>query len=728
MKFAEYSVFRPVTVSMAVLSILVLGFISLKRLPLALLPDISSSSLNVFASYPSSSPSEVERDITRPLEEALSTLEHLERIESTSSSSGSNVRLEFKQGANMDLVALEVRDHLDQVRSRLPQDLERITIRRWQSTDSPVHRFAVGWKGDPDDLYNFIEDILRPRLERLEGVANVDVRGIEPKQIIIDLNPESLQAYGVDIFNLSQALRAGNVNVSGGYVIDGDKKYTLRTVGEFKSIDEIASFPLLGGRLKLSDLGSVRYDFPEATSFSRLNSHKAVTVVVYKASTANVVQVCKLINEELGHLRENPRFKEALSIQVFRDQSEEILKSIRDLTQAGIFGGILAAVVLYLFLLKFRSTLIISLSIPVSIVFTFAFMYLLRILGGSNISVNIVSLMGLMVAVGMLVDASVVVLENIFRHKQQMGMGAIEAAVAGTKQVGVAVLASTATTVVVFLSFLFVEDSMSGRWLRDFGVSVSAALLASLVVSLTLVPMLAGRVFTGREKPVQRVLRWLTNGYGRLMRLMLRWRFAALVLIAMIGWASYTLFSKIDRDLFPRVAQRQVRLDVLVERSFSLTAMENLFGRLESELIQRKKEFEIESVSSNFSNRTSQRGRYRGNLNIFLTDEGKTTPTQVLSEKIRDSLPLVAGVEYRFGRRRHYGGGSDMGVEVLLKGDDPGLLELYGDLIKARLFKIPGVKDVQTTLETGDDEIHVRVDRKRTEQFGISPTLVARTL
>ncbi len=728
MKFADYSVHRPITVSMVVLSVIVLGLISLRRLPLALMPDISSSSLSVFASYPSSSPGEVERDITRPLEEVLSTLNHLDKIQSNSSGTGSNVRLEFKSGSNMDLVALEVRDKLDQVRGRLPDDLERITIRRWQTSDSPVFRFAVGWKGDPKDLFNFIEDILRPRLERIDGVANVDVSGIDPKQIIIDLDPARLEAYGIDISNLSQALRANNLNLSGGYVIEGGKKYTLRTVGEFSTADEIRNFPLLGGRLTLGDLADVRFDYPEKTSFSRLNGKDSVRITVYKASTANVVSVCQAIQAELSRLGESNRYGDVFETQVFRDQSKDILKSIADLRQAGVFGGILAAVVLFLFLLKFRSTFIISLSIPVSVVFTFAFMYLLRALAGLEITINIVSLMGLMVAVGMLVDSSVVVLENIFRFKQEYGMGAVEAAIRGTREVAVAVLASTATTVCVFLSFIFVDDSFSSLWLRDFGISVSVALIAAMLVSLTLIPMLASRLFTGSEKPKQKALVFLTAGYRRVMEFLLRWRFVTVLIMAALGWSSYTLFQTIDRDLTPRVAQREVQLDVLMERSFSLEQMQNLFARLEQELLSRKEEFQIASISSGFSNRTSRRGQYRGDLNLFLTDDDNNIRTETITERVKAALPVVPGVEYQVGRRRGYGGGGELGIEVQLKGDDPGLLEVYGDIVKQRMFEVPGIKDVQTTLESGDDEIHLQVDRKKTERFGVTTSLVARAI
>ncbi len=726
MSFAEYSIKRPVTVLMVVISIVVLGFISLQRLPLELLPEFSSDSLSISASYPSSSPTETERDITRPLEEALSTLNHLDTIESTSSGSSSEVRLEFKEGTDMDMVSLEIRDRIDQVRGLLPEGVERVSIRRWHSGSWPVFRFSVGWSGDRKDLYNFLEEVLRPRLERIQGVANVDTRGIEDKQILIEVDPGRLESHGIDIWALSQALRSNNVNVSGGYVFDGEKKYTLRTMGEFQEAWEIEELPLAGGRLTLGDIADVRYDFPEKTSFSRLDRNESINVYVYKASTANIVEVCEAAKAELERVAAIPRYADLVSFQVMSDQSEDILNSINDLGQAGLIGGLLACVVLFVFLRKFRSTLIIAAAIPVSVLGTFGFMYLLRVGAGSSININLVTLMGLMVAIGMLVDASVVVLENIFRHKQDKGLGAFDAAVQGTKEVGVAVVASVATTISVFASFFFLQGSTS-KYMSDFGTTVSIALLSSLVVGLTLVPLASSRIFTGREKGKQKSLLLLTDGYAAIMGFLLRWRFTALIVMALIGWASYALLMNIDREQMPRVAQREVNIDVLFERSYSLDEIESIFAGLVERLLKQQEELEIASVGSEFGRHGGRSGRLRGELEIYLETDGDITPTQVLQEKMLASLPVIPGVEYKQGRLRHMGGG-EMGIDVKLKGEDPALLEMYSEIVKKRIFEVPGIKDVQTTLETGDDEIHVQVDRRRTEQFGVSPQIVARTL
>ncbi len=727
MNLSRFSVHRPVAVLMATLSILVLGFLSLQRLPLKQMPEISFAMLSVNVDYPSSSPEEVEQNITRPLEEVLSTLDNLESINSTSSGSRSTLRLEFAQGTDMDLMSLDIRDRIDQVRNTLPTDVERVAIRRWHADDQPVLRFSVSWSGDSEELYQVVEETLRRRLEPIEGVANVEVRGMDTKQIIIDLDQGLLQAYGIDIFNLNQALRSNNLNVAGGYVMDGGKKYSLRTVGEFSDIDEIASLPLRGGRFSLADVAQVRYDYPEKTSFSRLNGINAVNIDVYKSSTANVVNVAGRLKAELEEIQALPQFEGKLSTRIFRDQSEAIVKSLDDLKAAGIYGGLLAMVVLFLFLRKLRSTLIISIAIPVSIVFTFAFMYLLRVFAGSDISLNVVSLMGLMVAIGMLVDSSVVVLENIFRYKQDKGLEAREAAILGSKEVGLAVLASTATTLVVFASFIFAPGSQMGRFMKDFGLTVGVALTAALIVSLTLIPMLASRIFTGEEKPKQRIIVWLTETYGALMGWLLRWRFVALIVMALLGFASYHLFNSIDREMLPRVSQRNLRVSVTMERSFSAQDMIALFTDVERLILDRKQELGVASVSSNFSNRTTNRGQYRGTMTIFLEDEGDINPTEVVQEQVRGLFPEVPGAAFSFGRMHRMGGG-EMGVNVELKGDESAVLAMYAEQVKSILSEMPEIQDVESSLETGDEEIHLMVDRRKTEQFGISSQLVARTV
>lgn len=728
MNISEYSVKRPVTVLMATISVLVLGYIALTRLPLALLPEIEGSHLRVQVDYPSSSPEEIERTISRPLEEYLSTLDGLESISTWSRTSGANVSLEFLDGMDMDMVSLDVRDRLDQARTELPDDVERIMIRRWQTTDMPIFRFSIGWTGDKDSLYRVVDEIVTRRVERINGVASVDLRGADDKQIIVEVDDGLLQAYGLDSFSLSQALNNNNVSLTGGYIMSGDKKYTLRSIGEYKTIDDIKRVPLTENGLTIGDVAEVRFDFPKQYDFSRLNGEEAVTMMVYKASNANVVSVCQSIREELEAIEAMPSLEGNLTIQIYDDMSEQILDTLNDLKTAGIYGGVLAMIILFLFLMKVRSTLIIGMAIPVSIVFTCAFLFLMRVVGGSDITLNTISLMGMMVAVGMLVDNSVVVLENIFRYRQDKGLPALAAAIRGSREVSVAVLASTTTTVAVFASFIFMPNGVSGRFMRDFGITVAVALIASLIVAVTIVPMIASRIFAGKEKPKQRIILFLESVYRKIMRFFLRWRFIALILMAGIGFLTYYMLSHIEREFFPNVAEREISYSVLLERSFSLEEMVDVYERLENLLLENAEELEITSVSSRFSNNSTRRGQYWGNLNIILTEEGDMTPTLELRDRIDELFPVIPGVEYRPGRMRRMGGGSEMGISVEVSGEDPAVLEIWANIIKQKLSEIPGLTNAQTSLETGDDEIRFSADREKLEKFGLYSRNVAQTV
>lgn len=720
MNLPEFSVKKPITMTMIIVSVIVLGILGLKRLPLTFLPEFSSQSLRISVPYPSSSPQEVERLITRPIEDIMGTLAHLERISSTSSANESNVRLEFTPGTDMDMASVEVRDRLDRVRAQLPDDVDRIYIRRWQTTDMPVMSFSVAWEGSADELYEIVNKILVPRIQRIDGVANVNIDGMDERVVQVELDLERMRAHHIDFFNLSRSLRTNNINISAGTIIDAGRKFNVRTIGEFRTIEEIAQVPIAGTNLVLGDVATVKYDFPEKTRFQRLNKRDAIVLSVYKASTANVVDVARRVKNLLNTLRTEPQYA-GLQLQIVRDQSEEILKGLNNLAMAGVFGAVLANLMLFIFLRKVRSTLIIGLAIPISIVATFLLMYILRLAPfNSTITLNIVSLSGLMFAVGMLVDPAVVVLENIFRHKQDEGLQAHEASIVGAREVAVAVTSATLTTIIVFVPLIFMSSTGMGRWMRDFGISIVTATVASLLISLTLVPLAASRIFTGKERPRARFLVLMGEAYGRAITRVIRYPYslASLLFIAAIGYGSYQLYLNIDRDWIPRTPERRMDLDIDLDRNFSLQQVMAIMDSVENTLLARKDSLEISNISTNFSKR-------RGRLTIYFTPEEQARRnTTELYNLVRASLPVFAGVEYRVGRM-HGRGGNDMGISIELKGKSTEVLATFAEEIKAIIQDIPGIKDIDTSLERGDEEIQVRVDRTRAQRYGLTSQQVA---
>jgi len=721
MSIAEFSVNRPVTTIMIMVSVVVLGLISYTKMPLMFFPDMSFPSLNVSVPYPSSSPEEVERLIARPLEDAFGTLSNLKSMESTSGANNARVRIEFETGTDMDLAAMEVRDRVDQIRGELPSDVDRIRIRRWNPSDSPIYNFSVAWGGDPAEFYNIVTKIIQPRIQRVDGVANVELSGMDEKQLLVQVDQEKMQAHNLDLFNLSQTLTQNNITLAAGTVTEGGRKYAVRAVGEYRSSEDIANLPIPGTTLTIHDVADVRFDYPENNNFQRLNGIDAVTVRVYKSSTANIVDVAQGAGAVLAELQAQPQF-EQLQTRVFFDQSESIVNRLTDLRNTGLLGGVLAVIVLFVFLRNIRSTLIISLSIPISIICTFTFMYLMREFAGSGISINLISLMGLMLAVGMLVDSAVVVLESIYRHRQESNMPAKEAAILGTKEVTMAIVAATATTLCVFLPLIFLGGgSRMMIFMKDFVIAFCIVMVAAVFIALTLIPLVSSRLFNKPLGEPSKFFARMTEGYASILSWNLKHRFVTIASFALILYGSYWLYQNIEQEFQPPSPTRDVNIAAEVPSSYGIEEIKTLFANVEKQLLDKKDEYQIESISSSG-------GLRRANLRIVLTaPEERQESAAQLGTKITKALPEIAGVTWKPGRRRHMGGGSG-GVNVELRGDNMSVLSNLAEDIRLRMENISGIKDVDTSLERGDEEVQIRVNRAVAQTYGISPQQAARTV
>ncbi len=721
MSIAEFSVNRPVTTIMIIVSAVTLGVISYTKLPLMFFPEMSFPSLNVSAPYPSSSPDEVERLITRPLEDAFGTLTNMENMESTSNSDNARIRIEFETGTDMNMAAMEVRDRIDQVRGELPEDLERVRIRRWNPNDSPIYNFSVAWGGDPAEFYNIVTKVIQPRIQRVDGVANVEISGMIEKQLLVHVDNEKLQSHNLDLFNLSQTLVQNNITMTAGTVTEGGRKYTVRSVNEYRAADEVANLPIPGTTLSLRDVAEVKFDYPEDDSFQRLNGVDAVTVRVYKTSTANIVDVAQRTQSVLDELKAQPQFSD-LETRVFFDQSRAIVDRLSDLRNTGMVGALLAVIVLYLFLRNIRSTMIIGLAIPISIICTFTFMYLLRQGAGSTVTINLISLTGLMLAVGMLVDSAVVVLESIYRHRQESNISARLAAVVGTREVTMAIVAATATTLCVFLPLIFLGGgSRFMLFMKDFVVTFCIVMVAAVFIALTLIPMVSSRLFARPLGKPSSFFARLSDLYAAVLAWNLRHRLVTVVSFAAILFGSYWLYQNIETEFQPSAPTRDISIAADLPGSYSIEDVREVFTDVEKLLLDRKDEFHIESVSSYGSLR-------RANLRIVLTPpEERQESVNQIQTKITAALPEVAGVRWRPGRMRGWGG-NRTGVEVELRGDNIAVLSTLAEDIRNRMEVIDGLKDVDTSLERGDEEIQVQVDRAMAQTYGISPRQAARTV
>ena len=727
---ARFAVTRPVTLTMAVVGVLVLGWLSLSRLPLEFLPTFSSSSITVTGSYPSSSPEEIERLIVQPLEDSLGTINGVETMSATASSDTGWVTLTFVDGTDMDLAAVDVRDRIDRVRHLLPSDLDRVTIRRFQSSDIPVLNFHLSSPLPREQLFRYAEDVVQRRLERLEGVAQVTIRGLETPKVQVDLDPARLQAHRVEVRELVSALRADNRNVTAGEVEEGSRNLLVRSIGEFSTLDEIRAAPIAGGRLVLGDVADVRYAFPRQEQFNFLNGSEALTVRINKVSTGNLLAVVDRVKAELEIIEELPE-SAAFRTRIYHDASLDVRKGLAQLRNAGLFGGALAVLSVFLFLRRFRTTALVVVAIPISVVATFVMLYFLRQAELSDITLNVVSLAGLMLALGMLVDNSIVVIESIFRHRNELGQGAREAALLGTSEVALPIIASTATTLCVFLPLVFMSSSgWMQTYLRNIATTVSIVIGVSLLVALTVVPMISVALLRRQTPRPPGWVSGLNGAYSRLLNFTLHHRgWFILVIVALLA-GSIHLFGTIDRAFTQRSEEREVTILVDIPRQFSVTETAALYEELYQRLDAKRERVGIADISYNYDRGTgSSRGGWRRSrrVEVYLVDETENEITTAEArEEVRKLLPRYAGVNLRIAQGAGRSGSG--GIEIELTGDDPVVLELLSGQLTKRLAEIPMLKDIDTSLESGDEEIHVRVVQDRALQAGVSSQVVAQTV
>jgi HAE1 family hydrophobic/amphiphilic exporter-1 len=506
-KLARLAVDRPVTVYMFYFAVILLGIVSLRELSVDLLPDISYPRISVITNYPGVAPEEIETLITAPLESAVSRVPGLRRVESISKEGVSLLALEFDWGTDMDFTMLHTREQLDNAKDRFPEDAESPVIIPLDPQSRPIMTLALTGDRSLLELKELAEELIKPRLEQIEGVGSAEITGGVEREIQVEADPAKLALYGLTIEDLARRVDAFNRNLQGGTIRKGTFKYALRVVGEFESLDEIGEIGLVvtraGGVVRLRDVATVRDAIKERQGMTRLDGAESIGLLVRKESGANTVKVTNLVRAVIGQIRdENP----GINLSVVSEQARTIEDAIGAVKDELIQGAILAFLTLLVFLQEWKTPLIIGTVIPISVIGAFSLLFF------GNITLNIMSLGGLALAVGMLDDCAVVVSENIFRHRT-LGKSLKEAAYIGTKEVGPAVISTALTTIVVFLPVIYVHG-VAGQLFKDTALTVTYALLASLLVSLTLIATLESREFdfgVGREKP----WRW-TWGLGRI--------------------------------------------------------------------------------------------------------------------------------------------------------------------------------------------------------------------
>jgi hydrophobic/amphiphilic exporter-1 (mainly G- bacteria), HAE1 family len=714
MKHTEVALRRPVTTIVVFVALSLVGLLASKLLPLEKFPDIEFPGIFVQIPYDGSTPEEVERLITRPVEEALATLSGVERMFSSSDENQAQIFLQFGWDQSMGAKGIEARAKVDSIRHLLPNDVRRVLVFTGSLGDQPVLQLRISSERDLSDSYEMLDRLLTRRLERIEGVSRVDLQGVDPREIRILLKPDQLAAHGIDITTVRDLLMTSNFSVSAGKITAGDQRFSVRPSGEFGSVDEIRQLTLNDSGLRLSDIADIDLRTPERNYGRHLDKQYAIGVAISRATGANMVDVTDRVIAEVEKIGKLPEMN-GINIFSLDNQGEAVRESLGDLLSAGALGGLLAIFVLYLFLRQVTTTLIVTASVPFSLMITLGAMYF------AGLTLNILSMMGLMLAVGMLVDNAVVVTESIFRHRAENPDKPTTATINGVKEVGLAVIAGTATTIIVFAPMIVGAKTDMSIFLSHVAITIIVALVASLFIAQTLVPMLAARIAVPPQPKSGTWMSRLTSRYAASLEWILAhrwWAALGIGLVCLIGILPL-LLNVVKFDMFPQDVGRRLFMPYHVEGQHSLERIEQSVDKIEDYLYSRQEEFNIRSIYSYFD-------QGRAESTILLTDKDDATlSTKEIIALIEADLPQLAIGKPSFSFDQQ--GGGD-GFTLQISGDSTEVLNDLAVEIARSLATVEGLKDVRSDGESGNKEVRVIIDRTRAANVGLSTQAIAQSV
>ncbi len=732
------SVLRPVSVTMCLVALLVLGAVAYLRMPVEMMPDgLTPPFLAVSIGYRNASPQETEQEITLPLEETLRTVKGIKTMRSYSSR-GARVHMEFHQYTDMVAAYNQVSDRLERLKPLLPEEVrDEVRIHKYDQDSKSVMYVAVSIDSAITEPFQFIETFVQYPLERVDGVGRVDIFGADRKEVMVEVDQERMRARGVRIGEIVSTLRSDNFALAGGYVREGTKKFYVRSLAQYVTLREIEDIQIQSraGKVRLSDVASVVFEVPEKSWIQRIDGKRGMSFGVKQESGANIVDVTDRVVAKLKAIEEDPRMAGQMSFQVMFNQGFFVKESIRNLQETGLWGGLFAALVLLFFLRTVRMTAIITLAIPLCVMIAMTALYFI------GWSLNVVTMMGLMVGIGLVVDNAIVILENIYRRR---GNGEVpeDAAIFGASEVGQAITMATFTTVVVFLPLMLFSGNMFMTfYMTRMGVPVGVALVGSLFVALLFIPLASVRLGKGRVRPTSKIIVKAREIYARMLSWTLRHRRdAVLIALALAATTMYPMDNLKRAGRHSGGAFNDLDVRLRLPRHFSPEETEAIVGEVEEFLEARREKYGYEIL------RVYYRPGY-GNLSLYMpakSDDpwwyvaykntrnalgipiaGPMERTEV-AEDISKNMPRYVGVQHSVEGARNEGGGSDPGVSIYLVGDDTEVLVSLVDEVERRLRQIPSLVGVDTDLELADDEVRVVIDRERATRLGISVRDVAR--
>lgn len=765
MRLSELAVRRPVTVLMMIFIVLILGFVSFTKIPLDLMPEMEIPVAVVITNYPGVGPQEVEKLITQPLEEAVGTTENIDSLSSVSSEGSSMIMTLFDFGVDMDSATLELREKVDLVKGRLPTDAGEPMVLKFDPTAMPVMMLSLSAGNmSPSELQTLAEDTIKPRLERAEGVVSVEIIGGVNDIVEIRASSEKLQGYGISLDYIAGILRAENFSMPGGSVKKGNQELTVKTTGEFDSVEEIQQLLITlpnGTAVQLNDLAEVELKTNEPTTISKVNGKNSIDMMLSKQSGTNTVRVSEAAHKEIDSLQ-----KELVGTEIVTvfDTADYVKQSLSSVLYNGYAGGLMAIIILYLFLRNLRTTFIIAAAIPISVIASFCLIYF------SGVTLNMMTLGGLALGIGMLVDNAIVVLENIYRFRQN-GYSRIESAVKGSSEVSMAIIASTATTLAVFLPIVFVQG-LTSTIFKQLAMTVSFSLVASLLVAVTLVPMLCskflkvdrskhkmdgfeailkaegGQTFdyeNNHKKSIMskfftfdkvyqkfdKVFEKVLSIYGNMLSWALVHRKKVIAIATIAFFACMGSLALVGAEFFPTSDEGFVQISVRLSDGAELENTMAVMEEIESKIGDSIPEIETIFLEAGYTGDMSGSARANsGTMYIQLSDMSeRQRGVEEISDIIRSRVMDTPGAEIKVAPMESMGmGGGGAPINISIHGDDLDTLKMIGDDFKNILNGIEGTREVESSYEDGIPEVEITVDRATATEYGLSASQIAQAV
>ncbi len=738
MKLPEFSVNRPVTTSMIAMILVVVGTISFFRLGLDLFPDIEFPTVSVITTYRGASSEDIEKTITKPVEQVVSSVSRVKKVTSTTSEGVSVITVEFEWGTNLDFAAQDVRDQIGLYRNYLPPEASEPLVVKFNLAQLPIIFWGVTANMPNADLKKLLEDDVAPRLERIDGVASAQVFSMDVREILVAVDKAALQSRNLSLDQVLASLTMENLNLPAGYIVERHSDYVLRTIGEFQSLDDIRRVVVgaaaNGEPIFLGDIAEIKDTLKETRYIGRIQRKNGVFLMVSKRSGANTAIAGTEVKKTLEEIRKS--LPSDIEFYAAMDQSDMIRRVAKRTSGNALQGGFLAIVLIFLFLANWRPTLIIGLAIPLSVITTFIAFYL------AGYTLNLLTLGGLTLGVGMLVDNAIVVIENTYRHIEE-GKERKKAAIFGASEVGMAITASTLTTIVVFLPVVFAQG-ITGKLTRGLALAITFSLLSSLFVALTIVPLLTSLLFKeknsntinpqAKKKDEVRFQRW-RDLYRRLLTKALERRWWVLGGALGIFVLSLVIIPFLGTEFMPAQDQGMILLKVkmpigtsLEETNRVVTIVENMMLRQpEVKIVSAQAGSSAEENPSDSASSVAISGTNEGLLWVGLVDKSnrKFTDSEIL-ERIRRELPRLEDVKFEaIDMGQAMMGGSQAPVDIKIFGKDLHTLRDIADTIVAKIKDVKGLRDLTHTLAQGKPEYEIRIDRERAAKFGLMVSQIA---